>query len=152
MNFEFEATGTIIYDPRRTGLKKRNEWWCVIQVEEDIASYYRHLANTHFNPFKVESDPIIRQSWDAHISVIRGEKPKDDKMHLWKKYHGQKVDFKYSIDVGVTNQPTAFSNDTFLYLRVKCDMLMKIREEFGVRTSHNPHLTIGKVPYVCDQS
>lgn len=150
MNFEFEGTGKIIYDPKRTGLKTRNEWWCVIEVDENIASYYRRLANTHFNPFKVHDDPIIKQSWGAHISVIRGEKPKADKMHLWKKYHGQIVKFQYSVDVGITNNPTAYSEDTFLYLRVKCDMLHTIRDEFGVRTSHHPHMTIGKVPYVRD--
>ena len=37
---------------------------------------------------------LCQPSWDAHISIIRGEKPPKGLEHLWKKYDGQKVEFE----------------------------------------------------------
>ena len=127
-----KSTGTIIYDPNRFGMKKRTEWWSILEVDKEITRYYRWWVK---NRYWID---LIKPSWDAHISIVRGEKPKPELMHLWKKYDKQKVDFLYEHKVykGKKNE--------FWMVEVKSPFLLSIRKELCLPTNWSLHLTIGK--------
>ena len=78
------GTGKIIYDPYRPGLKKNNKGWCIVTIDPEITRYYRWWI---INRFHIKE--LKQPSWDAHISIIRGEKDiiSDEVKPLWKKYH-----------------------------------------------------------------
>lgn len=129
----FESWGKIIYDPRRPGLKKKNKWWAIVTVDREITRYFRWHVLWNWGI------KLHQPSWDAHISIIRGEKPRGRTMKLWKKYHKQKVKFRYSNTViQAPNKPQ------FWFVEVECPMIKQIREEFGMPSHWNSHLTIGR--------
>lgn len=126
-----ESTGKIIYDPHRPGMKRKTQWWCVVPVDREITRYYRWLITR-----EVPGLALHPPAWDAHISVIRGEKPDDDKMHLWRKYHKQKVTFWYSHYVR--------RNGHFWFVEVRCPGLIEIRREMDKPADWSLHLTVGR--------
>lgn len=131
----FKSTCKIIYDPPRPGLKKKVKWWCIAKVDFDIAAYYRWFVEKNVNP-----KGILAPSWHPHISVIRGEKPSDDLMHLWKKYHGKIIAFEYSNSLKERNG--------FWFLEpIKCNFIMEIRKELKFPTNWPLHLTVARRIY-----
>lgn len=142
----FESTARIVYDPDRGGMKRRTEWWCIAVVDKEITRYYREwIKREKLNMHDiVQSDGrknverFIEPAWDAHISVIRGEKPRPDLMHLWKKYHGEKVTFKYE------HNPRRSKRDDYWTVSVDCPELMNIRTELERPTQWRLHLSVGK--------
>lgn len=128
-----KGSGVIYYDPPRPGMKRRTDWWCIVDVDREISRYYRWWV------MREKWIDLCKPSWDCHISVIRGEKPSDDLTHLWRKYHGQRVDFLYSHEV----RPTR--SGTFWFIEVQCPELMEIRKEFGLPTNWPLHITIGRI-------
>lgn len=130
----FESYGKIIYDPRRPGLKKKNKWWTIVTVDREITRYFRWQVLWNWGI------KLNQPSWDAHVSIIRGEKPRShEKMKLWKKYHGQKVKFRYSNRV-----INAADKPQFWFVEIDCPMLRQIRDEFGVPSNWKSHLTVGR--------
>ncbi len=135
----FTSTGTIIYDPYRPGMKKKTDWWAIVTVDKEITRYFRWWV------MKEYWIDLYRPSWDAHISIIRGEKPTPDKMHLWKKYHGQKIEFQYSLNIRQSGDTTEGDRpDHYWFVDVECPMLKQIRDELGRPSNWNQHLTIGR--------
>jgi len=134
-NLDFPHTGYayIKYDPPRMGMKRRTQWWCIATVDRGITAYYRNWVQKKYG-LKVHAP-----SWDAHISVIRGEKPKPDLMELWKKYDGLKVKFEYSHLVYPNTQGKFFA------IKVKCDKLIEIRKEFRLPADWDLHITVGRI-------
>lgn len=128
----FTSTGIIKYDPNRYGMKRRTEWWAVVNVDREITRYFRWWVQNRYGII------LNQPAWDAHISIIRGEKPLKNKMHLWKKYDGKKVEFKYSNIVVQAKKPEFWTVDVY------CPFLKKIREEFGFKSDWNQHITIGR--------
>lgn len=129
------GSGRIVYDPWRGKMKRRTEWWCVIETSRSITAYYRHTLQQN-GCLK----NLVAPTWDAHISILRGEKPYDNKMHLWEKYDGELVTFKYSHEVEHGNNPR------FWQVEVQCPYAMNIRKEMGFKTDWPLHLTIGVTP------
>lgn len=128
--YAFKSTGIIKYDPHRPGLKTKDKWWCVIETCEDLADYYRwQLERRHFITTQ-------RPSWGSHISVIRGEQPRPELAHLWKKYDGMKVEFEYTHDI--------FGNGEFWWLNVHTPMTKIIRDELLLPSEWGGHLTIAR--------
>lgn len=132
-----KATGIIMYDPWRGDMKHRTNWWCIVNTDNELTRYYRwwlqREKHIHLQP----------PSWGAHVSVIRGEKPSHDKMHLWKKYHGQPVEFLIDVSnyhVGDDNQ----NGGQYYWLTVECPFLNQMRAEFGFPRGWRLHLTIGR--------
>jgi len=117
-------------------MKRRTAWWCIVKVDPEITRYYRHWLQWHLHKHE-----IAPPSWDSHISVIRGEKPAENLMHLWKKYDGQKVKFRYK------HYPRRAHKEQFWFVDVECPLLMQIREELERPTTWPLHLTIGKEKY-----
>ena len=131
-----KSTGRIVYDPFRGSMKRRTEWWAVVEVDKEITRYYRWWIQRRYH---IHS--LVAPAWDAHISIIRGEKPEDDLMHLWKKYHGKIVEFEYMHD------PRRSKRDDYWTLEVRCPFIMNIRKELRRPTHWPPHLSVGKENY-----
>lgn len=135
------GTGKIIYDPHRPGLKKKTKWWAILEVDDDLARYYRYWIKQHYGI------DLCNPSWRAHISIIRGEKPKDKLEHLWRKYHNKTITFKYKHFArfnGDTRIVTSSPPGSFWFVDVKSDILKNIRDEFEVPSNWDFHLTVGR--------
>lgn len=136
-----EGKGKVIYDPHRGSMKRDTNWWCVIDIDKEITRYYRWWL-------KQEHHLLLNQpAWDAHVSVVRGERSVQRNADLWKKHHGRIVDFKYQHgDIQVSkdkDQPGWFH-----WIRVDCPVVDEIREELGLIASWKyHHATIGRTHY-----
>lgn len=127
------STGIIKYDPPRPGMKRKTDWWAIVKVDREITRYYRWWV---WRRYMID---LKQPAWNAHISIIRGEKPPKDRRHLWKKYDGMKVEFRYSHEVRqVRNKPE------FWFVEVDCPFLKQIRDEFGFPSNWRQHITIGR--------
>jgi len=125
--------GYIKYDPYRGGMKKRTNWWAVVEVDREITRYFRWWVKKEF------WIDLKQPSWDAHISIIRGETPPKHLQHLWKKYDGQRIEFRYKHHVRQSGRP-----DHYWFVEVDCPLLKQIRDEFGFPSNWKQHITIGR--------
>lgn len=135
MNLPFKGTGKIVYDPFRAGMKARTDWWAVIEVDKEITRHARWWLNRRYHL------QLDAPAWDAHISVIRGEKPKPELMHLWKKYHGQRVEFRYGLDTYKSEQA---DGKHFWLIDVECPIVGDIRKELERPYDWAPHITVAR--------
>ncbi len=158
----FSSKGTIVYDPDRGEMKARTQWWVVMNLDRSITDYYRWWANRHINPLRYNAEDrqhwqwknlkdkredLLVPAWGAHMSIIRGEKPRPELMHLWKKYDGMVVDFKYSNNVrysGDTSEVPAEKHGVYWFVDAVCDVGKQMREEFGFRSHWTFHITVGR--------
>lgn len=129
-SFSMKSVGKLVYSPR-THLASSQDW-LVLMCDDEISKYYRTLFSREF-PWKPK---LTRPVWGTHVSVIRGEKiPKPE---LWKLDANKIVQFEYEGGV--------IDNGEYYWLKVKCDYLCKLREQYGL--SKEPrfglHLTIGR--------
>lgn len=130
------GTGKIIYDPHRHGMKKRTKWWCVANVDREITRYYRWWIQK-----ELHIKGLFRPSWDAHISIIRGEKPDDDLLELWGKYQGEIIEFQY------IHSPYKAKKNQFWAVEVVCPRIVEIRQELRKPINWKLHLTVGRTYY-----
>lgn len=133
--------GKVSYDPFRAGMKRDTKNWCVIECDREITRYNRWWLKT-------EKHLLLEQpSWDAHISVVRGERLRQDMAALWKKHQGKRIDFWYEhgdVQKSKDNDQPGY----FYWVRVHCPFVDQIREELGLRTSwKSHHMTIGRTYY-----
>lgn len=133
-----KSRGRIKYDPPRGQMTKKTKWWAVLNVDREITRYYRWWV---MNRFWIN---LHQPSWDAHVSIIRGEKPEDHLMHLWKKYDGHWVDFEYSHNVRRSGDTNIDRPDHYWFVEVRCPFLKQIREELNRPSNWSLHLTIGR--------
>lgn len=131
------SKGIIKYDPHRFQMKRKTEWWAVMNVDTEITRHARWWVKRQYH---VDLAP---PSWDAHTSIIRGEKPPPDKMHLWKKYDGKRIDFKYTNIVRQSGDTTTRPGN-YWFVEVDCPLLSDIRHEFGFPHEWKLHITIGR--------
>lgn len=132
-----KSTGIVTYDPFRNG--KVDPFWCVIECDKEITRYYRAWLQR-------EKHMVLAQpSWDAHISVVRGER-KANQPKLWNKYHKWEIDFEYQHGV-IDSVKDKDQPGTFYWIDVKCPQLNEIRSELGLITGRSFHLTIGRTHY-----
>lgn len=135
-----KGTGKIVYDPYRGNLKKKPKWWCVVEVDKEITRYYRWWIER-----MLHVKGLCQPSWDAHISVIRGEKPTPELMHLWKKYDGQIVEFEYKHMPRQSGDTTGWDRpDHYWFVDVHAPHLLDIRKELERPCNWNLHLTVGR--------
>lgn len=140
-----KGKGIIIYDPPRPRLKRKVDWWCIVDIDREITRYYRYWANQNPTWFGETRLDLCNPSWDSHISVIRGEIPRDDLMHLWRKYHGMEIEFRYSHEIRRSGDTTANDRpDNYFFVDVECPFLSRIREEFDKPANWKYHITIGR--------
>ena len=135
----FTSTGIIQYDPPRGKMKRKTEWWAVANVDKEITRYFRWWVQNRYHI------KLAQPSWDAHISIIRGERPPENKIDLWKKYDGQKIEFTYSLEVRQSGDTTGWDRPNhYWFVNVQCPLLKQIRQEFGFKSDWSQHLTIGR--------
>ena len=138
---KIELTGVVKYDPERKGLKEQSTC-CVIEVDQELADYYRNMVNKHYGI------NLIKPPWLAHISVIQQNLNRESELvkRNWKKYEGLKVKYYYypfPIFTGDTSDREHYTG-RYWFLNAECDIFYKIRSELGLTTKFNPHITIGK--------
>jgi hypothetical protein len=126
-------------------MKSRTQGWCIVNVDRELTRYYRWwLDKEILNPLGLPKGGLDQPAWDAHISIVRGERLYPDKEHLWKKYQGKKVDFWYEhpfwYDIGRDNKQPGY----FFTVDVQSADLMNIRLELGLKADWNFHLTFGR--------
>lgn len=134
------GTAKIIYDPFRPGMKRKTDWWCIAIIDREITRYYRWWIQR-----ELHVKGLCQPSWDAHISVIRGEKPEPELMHLWKKYHNEVVTFRYKHHPRQSGDTTGSNRPGFYwFVEVDCPKLIQIREELQRPTDWKLHITVGR--------
>lgn len=122
--------GTLVYDPERTGLKRRSgPWWLVLETDDEITRYYRWWVQRELGV------TLNKQAWRAHITVIEGTEPPNKS--AWLKYANQIFEFDYEHELMV--------GGPFYWLNVECDPLLAIRVELGLPTFYPLHLTVGRL-------
>jgi hypothetical protein len=127
----FKAKGTVIFDP--TAGEAANKWWAIVECPKDIIDYYKYWVT------KNQKIKISAPLFGSHISIIRGEEPKDKFKHLWRFRHGEEVEFTYTPDYENLGE--------YWWLNVECPRLVEIRRELGLSDlpDYKFHLTIGKL-------
>ena len=135
----FKTTGIIEYEPAREGLKKKPDWWAILHIDEDISRYYRWWLE------RETGLKLHKPSWGTHVSILRGEKPWPDMMHLWKKYDGMEVEIEYSGNIRQAGDTTGWDRpDSYWFIDVKSDFLIDIRKEQNLPCTFKLHCTIGR--------
>jgi hypothetical protein len=138
---DHKSSGRLTYDPYRGDLKKKKHWWAVVNVDREITRYYRWWIES-----QLHIKGLCQPSWNAHISVIRGEKPSPALMHLWKRYSGNEFTFEYSHNpYRIT--PRDGSSGSYWVVGVKCDELLEIRRELNRPVTWDLHITVGRTWY-----
>ena len=135
----FKTKGIIQYDPPRGNLKKKPDWWCVLNFDPEITRYYRRVLEQETGL------KLCKPSWGTHASIIRGEKPWPDQMDLWKKYDGQEIEIEYSGLIRQTGDTTGWDRpDSYWFIEVKSEFLINIRKELNLPCNFKLHCTIGR--------
>ena len=150
------AMGRIKYDPPRPGMRKRTrasgasnlDNWCILQVDKEITRYYRWLIQRRYWGWTaIHPDWLCQPSWDAHVSIVRGEQLRRNH-DLWKKYDGVEVQFKYAHNPRQTTMEDRLNryakDGDFWFIDVECPLIDHIRDEHGLRVHHRYHLTVGR--------
>lgn len=123
----FSGHGKLLYYP---------SWWLIIDVDEEICRYYRHLIR-FYNP-SLQLNPSRN---GADITTIAGkyEKPDIEHEYLWNKYEGEKIDFRYN--------PKINTDGEYFWMEVECERIEEIRKELGLtpKIIQPWHLTVGNI-------
>lgn len=131
--YNFKTTGKIVYDPPRPGMKKNTDRWVIVSVDRDITRYYRWWVKRHYHI------DLCEPSWNAHVSVVRGERIKPEYQELWKRLHGKTIEVEYGHTVKQVD-----SKPHFWYVSAHAPEIDQIRGELGLQTNFAYHLTIGR--------
>lgn len=153
MEYPFEITGRIVYDPRRGDMKARVKNWCVVEIDcVDLIDYYRWFVDKNWWDADTRSvkRTYHRAAWGSHISVIRGEYPKQNQ-NDWGKYRAnERVSIRYNGMIRQTsNAYYADEPDKFWFIDAQWDEYVEFRKHFGLSWNHNgvpfrPHITVAR--------
>jgi len=128
--FNFSTIGKIVYDPDRKKMKSNTDNWAVIEIDNEIATYYRFLF---FKRYGIQLD---KPAWDAHISVLKNYTSMDKDI-AWKYQDGLEVEVNYTHDL--------YWNDKHVWVNAHCDAFYEIRDHYKILVSKDRgHITIGK--------
>ena len=132
-NFPFKSTGTLVFDPRKDH-KKSQRWWLHLQCDEEIINLYCWFLS------KKGIQIIKNKLWGAHISVIKGEEPTENK-DAWGSQDGMQQEFWYGNYI-------RYDNGLHAWIDVLSPDLSAIREFYGVPAKGyivKFHMTIGSI-------
>ncbi len=147
--------GRIRYDPDRGAMKRRTEWWCVIEFawNSDFTRYMRWQYERHWYQYEpIRQMKLWNPAHGDHCTLIRGEKPRDQSQ--WGYRDGEWIDVWYNNEIHIGNQST-FRDETLFY-HVNCwvpdakDIRGRLGLPTGLPTGHyngpdfHYHITIGK--------
>ena len=134
-----ELEGYLEYDPDRKDMKSRTQYWCVLQLPNDLVRYYQYFLRTE------KHLQLEMPAWGAHVSIIRGEKPDDEHIHLWKKYHKKKFKFRFYPEIKEVKDRK--KSGSFYVINFVCPELVAVRAELGLPVYPDFHITIGRTYY-----
>lgn len=145
-----KSTGKIIYDPHRN-MDRDTKWWCVLELQNDeLPKYLRSILDTEWWTYDSSKKKrgYHKPPHKAHISVIRGETPRENRKN-WKKFLANKtLTFEYSLDI---QQTAGFKNEVgeFWFVKTVFPEFNVIRNHFGLDTERNGrpfsgHLTFAR--------
>lgn len=130
--------GTLVYDPDRGAMKKKKDFWLVLQLPMQLVKYYQYFIRTDLHI------DIKDPQWGAHVSIVRGEDPPNKQ--YWKKYDGQKVRIKFNPDVMEVKDKK--QSGSFFIIEFDDDFIAHIREELGLQSKYfRYHITVGRTYY-----
>jgi hypothetical protein len=132
----FTSQGTIHYDPTffNKSSKEANNW-LIVSCDDEIVRYYRHLF------LKRTGISLLKPSWGAHISIIRGEDIEEPHQPGWLYFDKTEASYSYSSDL--------LWNHEYVWLPVESKTFSHMRNFHGLEeTPFYPfHLTVGKLPF-----
>lgn len=135
------GSGVIKFDPYRAGMKRRTDYWSIVQVDREITRYYRWWLK------REKHIHLDQPSWDAHISLVRGEKSASKVWDEFKqRYDGQKIDFLYEHG-NYRCHPDGNLGGFFYWVDVECPQLDRIRKEMNLPRGFRFHITVGRTYY-----
>lgn len=115
---DMKSTGILRYSPKLLGERASEKWWLVLDCDESIGTYLRHLY--WLSKFRTQN--LQRPAWREHVTAIRNEEPRNKQ--FWELYAGNPLDFEYN--------PVPQTNGNYWWVTVTCPMLLDIREELGL--------------------
>lgn len=124
-----KSSGIFVCNPEAKGIPA-GQWWLILQCCPDLAKYCRMMINK----YNLGSFKVMKPAWDSHISVTRGEEPKNKE--LWNSLTGREVDFYYENKIE--------TNDRYYWLPVQSDAILDVREQLGLLREpyYKLHLTV----------
>ncbi len=107
--------------------------WLMLYTDNEIGRYYRALFQKE-QPWLKLNIPMH----GMHVTVVPGKYETPPNKHLWGKYEGEAVSFKYDGDV-------SHWHDYYYGIRILCPRIEDIREEMGLPRTLPVfwHITIG---------
>ena len=126
--FCHKSTAKLHFDPRKN-TQHFEPWWLLAMCDDGIVDFYRWLLK------KYGIQSYTNNLWGTHISVIRGEKPKN--LKNWGQCN-RVVNFNY------TNQ-IRWDNHQHAWLDVHSKDLAELRASLGLSYKERFHLTLGRI-------
>ena len=130
----FKSKGKIIYDPKRN-MDKDVKWWCVLEFEKDLDDYLRWVLDREWSKFDASTIKrrYHRPPHKSHISIIRGEVPRQNKGSWGDLYRGKTLEFEYDLNISHTK---GFKNEIgeFFFVKATFPEYNKVRAHYGLET------------------
>lgn len=145
-----DSFGLVVYDPDRQKMRANTQWWCVLQISPGISASLRWFLDRHWwdaptHPRGVTKDVLMNAPWEGHISIIRGEMPRQNRQD-WGKFNANaRVPFYYDLN------PRRTRKGDFWFVDADFAQYVEIRKHFGLPWRHPngtpflPHITISKI-------
>ena len=128
----YRDRGGDFYPHQTIGTLHYADDWLLVDVDDEIARYYANQLEKRFG-IKVH----WRSLWGAHVSAIRGEKPRVNG-DRWGHDEGRVVLVKYTHNI--------YTNGQHWWLNVECNELAEVRGFYGFGTTKRWfHLTVGRL-------
>lgn len=131
--YAFKTQAKIVYDPPRPGMKRNSEWWAIASVDREITRYYRWWIKQHY------FIDLCEPSWNAHVSIVRGERVHPKYHELWKRLNGKII----TLDCGIIPKQVD-AKPHFWYIDAHAPEIDQIRSELGLKSNFSYHLTVGR--------
>lgn len=140
--------GYLNYNPKRDGLRKRPHNWVILEVNREVTRYFRWFVQKNVTKFGLTKINLCQPSWDAHVSIIRGDNDLNKGNSLliknnWGKNNGKKI----FIDIFPETLKMVKDRDNpgyFFTVDVVSDELIDIRRMFALNDRYKLHLTVGR--------
>jgi len=150
--YPLRTVGRIKYDPDRGKMKKRREWWCVIELTPGLCGYLRWQYHNHWWEYEpVRRTDLFAPAFHDHCTLIRGEIPEIPKE--WRYRDGEIVEIFYNNTIHIGNQSTHRGDVLFYHVNCHVPVAKDIRSRLGLPSGRfwngvwkdfHYHITIGK--------
>lgn len=127
-----KSTAKVFYNPHRPGIRKiRPGTLVVANVDVDIAEYYRWMV------LKRHGLRLQSTAFFPHITVVDGKVKNDIQHSNWNNHNKEVIEFEYNVDI--------VQHWKFWTLPVRSKSLDLIRNELGLKSDYDFHITFGRM-------